>query len=351
MRILCIAVAATMLAGSAATTFGQCEDPFDAVLCVHHVAVADEQFEMDGRVSDFWSNWESKDYVELIPPGDCYPVTCGFDDAEDATLSIKAVGTSKGLYMLASVKDNTWVDRADIDDWGADAVDFYFDKLSANDIWTCTDCLIGLYDAVFSYSTQQFQVWMGATGLPAGCRYAYYDDQLWSWQTIELTWDEAKNQYGYEIDVIQGDDPGIKQQEWFFPWQTYAKGIEVGTLLDGKRLAFSGGYNDKDGDNADPHCLRWQTKDPWQNDANYWGDLLLADGMGTVEAVMDVKGAQAASVRAKPRAAVVSTEYFTLRGRRIARDALRSLPRGSMIMRRHRLADGTMVSEMHRVIR
>lgn len=352
MKRFSIAILACILAGSFVTAFGQCGDAFDAQLCVYPITEADEQFKMDGEKSAFWDNWQSNDYIEMLPPGDCYPERCGFDDASDATITIKAAGTGKGLYVLSSVKDNTWVDRADAEDWGADAIDFYFDKMSAEDIWGCTDCLIGLYSSTLTYTTQQFQVWMGATGVPDGCRYAYYDDNLWSWQTVGVTWDAAKVLYGFQVDVIQDTDPTIKHQEWFFPWQSYGKGIEVGTTLDGMKLGFSGGYNDKDGDNVEPHCLRWLGKDPWAGDDNYWGNFILQAGMGTVEAVVSVdEPARAASVHAKPTAKVLSTELFNLQGQKIATEAVRSLPTGSMIMKRHTLADGSKVSEMHRIVR
>ncbi len=350
MKRFSVAIMACILAGSFVAAFG-CQDPFNSTLCVYPIPEADDQFAMDGAVSAFWDDWGSNDYIEMLPPGDCYPDRCGFTDASDATLTIKAAGTSKGLYVLSIVTDNTWVDRADAEDWGADAIDFYFDKMSADEIWTCTDCLIGLYESTLTYTTQQFQAWMGATGVPDGCRYAYYDDNLWSWQTVGVTWDAAKTLYGFEVDVIELSATE-KAQEWFFPWQSYGKGIEVGTLLDGMKLGFSGGYNDKDGDNPDPDCLRWLGKDPWAGDDNYWGDFHLQAGMGEVEQAMSVDDrAGAASVHAKPTAKVMSTEFFNLQGQKIATEAVRALPTGSMIMKRHTLADGSKVSEMHRIVR
>ncbi len=281
MRVSAHIVVVLVAACAITRAHGQCSDPFDDQLCVYPVYEADTQFATDGQVSPFWSDWAARDYIEMNPPGSCYPDRCGFSGPEDAAIIVKAAGTSRGLYVLVEIHDNTWVDRADAEDWGADAIDFYFDKLSADDIWSCNDCLIGLYSSTLTYTTYQFQVWMGATGVPAGCRFAYYDDNLWSWQTVGVTWDAATALYGYEAEAIQVD-MNTKAIEWFFPWGAYCKGLDEGTVLDGMRLALSGGYNDKDGDNVDPHCLRWLGKDPWSGDANYWGDLVLQPGMGIV---------------------------------------------------------------------
>lgn len=265
-------------------SYGQtCDDPYDGNLCVYPVTGAPANVQ-DGVVSSFWSDWAGKDYIEMIAPNDCYPDRCGFIGTDDAVITIKAAATSVGLYMLSEVHDNTWVDRASADDWGADAIDFYFDAMDANAIWTCTGCLIGLYDSKLTYTTQQFQVWMGASAPPAGCRMAYYDEILWSWQTVGLDWLQLSTLYNIDIDVIT-IDASRKAQEWFFPWVHFGKGLAIGTQLDGMKLAFSGGYNDKDGDNTDPHCLRWLGKDPWSGDANYWGDFVLQPGIGNVDTV------------------------------------------------------------------
>lgn len=268
-------------------TQAQCDDPYDQTLCVPTLSEIEEgQFSAsDGQVSAFWNDWASRDYIEMVSPNSCYPGRCGFTGADDAMFTVKAAGTSKGLYLLTLAQDNVWVDRTTVDDWGSDCVDLYFDNLPSDDIASCTDCLIGLYSSALTFSTQQFQVWMGATQLPSGCRFAYYDANAWSWQTIGLDWMAASALYGLKVEVVQVDATH-KAQEWFFPWERVGAGLPVGTALGNKRMAFSGGYNDRDGDNPEPDCLRWLTKDPWtiENGETYWGDFLLAADMGTVQA-------------------------------------------------------------------
>jgi len=318
--------------GFAAMASAQCADPFDAVLCVYPVTGAPTEIR-DNAVSNFWSDWSGKDYMQMIPPDDCYPGRCNFSGESDANIEIKAAGTSRGLYILLTVTDNTWVDRASADDWGADAVDIYFDALDANTAHTCTDCKIGLYTTDLTYTTQQFQVWMGASALPTGCRIAYYDELMWAWTAGYIDWNMLESQYGLQVDVIALSSTQ-KAQEWFFPWGSYGKKgtILAGTLLDGKKIAFSGGYNDKDGDNVDPDCLRWLGKDPWSGapDPNNWGDLELQAGMGLVEPV---------SVKREKHLPVSITtktmrEYYTLQGQRVNLGTLRNVSTRTVLVNR-----------------
>ncbi|MBD3240423.1 MAG: hypothetical protein GF331_07545 [Chitinivibrionales bacterium] len=306
--------------------WGQCDDPRDEVLCVATLSPTEEASysSTDGQLADFWSdaNWTGKDYIELLPPDNCYPDRCGFSGAEDASFIVKAAATARGLYLLALAKDNTWVDRADADDWGADAADLFFADQSSEEIASCTDCLIGLYSSALTYGTQQMQVPMGGSALPNGFRYARYDPNLWSWQTTEIDWTTAEATYGLEVEVVLVD-ANTKAQEWFLPWQKFGDGIEAGTDLSGKRFAFSGGYNDKDGDNPQPDCLRWLQKDPWtiEDGETYWGDLLLSNDIGVVEAVLPVAPTPR-STRALP-SGMIRSEHFTLAGERLPDGAVR----------------------------
>jgi len=338
------AVVACVLAMTS-VSFGQdCSDAYDNNLCVYPIPAADAQFAVDGALSAFWADWTGKDYAEMIPPGSCYPGRCNFTGgASDAKLVIKAAGTGRGIYILSTVTDNTWVDRADPTDWGADAIDFYFDSKDANNIYTCTDCRIGGYCTLCTYTTQQFQVWMGATSLPTGCKYQYYDENLWSWQDSYVEFVNMKFLYGMEVDVVALPG-GDKAQEWYFPWEKYGQSIAVGTLLDGMQVAFSGGYNDKDGDNANPDCLRWLLKDPWAGDANYWGNFTMQAGMGNVVPGIGIHD-KAFKAAAAGKAQKASTAFFTLQGQKITAP-LNTLPKGAIVVQRSTMTDGSVVSNV-----
>ncbi len=285
-----IAVAA--LAGALVVQAQTCDDPYDHTLCVPTLQASDEaSFSVsDNALSSFWGNWTGNDYIDLISPDNCYPDRCGFVGTDDATLMVKAAASTRGLYLLVEVNDNTWVDRADANDWGADAVDLYLDARAPNDIATCTGCLIGMYSSSLTYTTRQFFVWMGGSSLPDGALAAHYDDNLWSWQSATMTWEQLQSQWGMHAEVVS-IDATRKAQEWFLPWDRFGGDFVEGASLAGRQLGLSGGYNDKDGDNSEPHCLRWLTRDPWATDAtstNYWGTLQLADDIGPVAAASAV---------------------------------------------------------------
>ncbi len=269
-------VALSMLLCIAGGVYGQIGSS-DSVLVARQLTVEEESmFRRDGRPSPFWMRWNA-DSIDMMAPANCYPDRCGFTGIEDARVAVKAAWSRKGLYLYLCVRDDRWVERTDAEDWGADVLDMYLDSQDARSIFTCTDCLMGLYASTLTYCTQMFQTWIGAPQQPQRFRYAYYDENLWSWQTVELTYDAAEVLYSISMDVA-GAGTGARMQEWFIPWSSLGCGIQEGTTLVGKRIAFTAGYNDKDGDNVEPHCLRWRGKDPWATDAqlvNYWGDILL----------------------------------------------------------------------------
>jgi len=310
-------VAAALCAGQASA---QCSDAFDNVLCVSTITpVQAAQFSAtDGQVAGFWAGL-SGDFFELVPPDNCLTGMCGFSGESDGTVKIKAAGTTKGVYLYIEVQDNVWVDWSGGNSYGDDSVDLYFDKLDANTVHTCTDCKIGLYTSDLSYTTQQFQVFMGANTPPSTFRFAYYDAASWAWTTVNTSWADARAQYGFEVEAVTVDATH-KVQEWFFPWDTWGtQGLAPGTALGGMRLGFAGGYNDMDGDNPQPDCLRWPLGgDPWLSDRNYWGDLLLASDMGTVEAHSTAASRPAGMARpAAPARVGASDALYTLRGERV----------------------------------
>ncbi len=333
-------------------SYAQCEDPYDAVVCASLLS-SDQvaQFSAsDDAVSAFWDDLNG-DYVELVPSqSDCYPGYCGFTDGSDASMLVKVGATVEGLYVYSEVRDNTWVDPSGGDSYGDDSVDLYFDKLSADEIFTCTDCLNGTFSSTLTFTTQQFQVFMGATEAPRTFRYSYYDDNIWTWSTVHLAWDNAEALYGFEAEILQVDAT-TKAQEWFFPWTFFGKGIETGVDLNGKKVGFAGGYNDMDGDNIEPDKLRWPNgKDPWASDAqtvNYWGDILLPDLTAVREGGPALTRQPRETVGGQP----VSVDYFSLAGEKLSADAILGLRPQALVVRQTTYADGSCHSVAVRVTR
>jgi hypothetical protein len=271
-------------------------DPYDHELTVYWLGENQSNaFAVnDGQVSPFWDDdWAGRDYIELQFPGDANPDGAPFTGSDDASVVIKAAADCSGLYLCCIVQDNTWVDRAGSDDYGADAMDLFLDQRSAEEIAICDGCYVGLHNTSLTYGTQQFQVWMGATTPPSSLQYQAYDESQWSWQAATCTFEQLNALLGIGFEVIIMDGTH-KAQEWFVPWRSVGRGGQSTIPGPGKRIAMSGGYNDKDGDNTTPGELRWLTKDPWASDAQqvqYWGDLLMASDFGSGGCTMTVRDA------------------------------------------------------------
>jgi hypothetical protein len=277
MRVL-----ALLLVAGTVCVWAQQVDPWDHALVVYWLTPAQEAaFDAtDGVISGFWTNdWDGRDYIEMNTDDNHNPTTVAFTGPTDAEFVVKAGGSCRGLYLYCSAMDNVWVDRSSPTDYGADAVDLYLDNMSSGEIANCTDCYVGLYNTTLTFTTQQFQVYMGGASLPTGLRFAHYDNSLWSWTTEDdLTWSEANSAYGFGFDVVH-EDQAHKVQEWFIPWASVGNGGLAAVPSPGTHLGFTGGYNDKDGD--DPNCseMRWLGQDPWASDAQqvqYWGDLVMS---------------------------------------------------------------------------
>jgi len=298
-RFLCTVTILTFTAFSPAA-YGQCNDAYDNVICVTKIdSAAGAQFNAhDGALTPFWSTIGG-DYFELTPDNAqyCDTSSCGFTGPQDAKMYVKLAATQACLYLYIEVQDNVWVDWTDPNSYGDDSVDLYFDEMTGEEVWTCTDCHAAPYGARMSYATQDFQVFMGASATPTELRMGYYNEATYTWVHQDglnvFTFDEIREKVGLEVEVVE-IDATHKVQEWKFPWVGLGGGgLWVGTDLSNRKLAFCAGYNDKDGDNDQPHKLRWPgPRDPWLTAdfyeyGNQWGDMLLPPNMGVVIAPGD----------------------------------------------------------------
>ena len=301
---------------------GQCPvDPSDRTLCVYKLTAAQAaEFDAsDGMVSAFWSNWTDKDYIRMVPPDNCYPSRCALTDSADASMTVRAAATERALYLYAEVTGDVWVDWPGGDEWGQDAVEVYTDQLAADAIWTCPDCLIGLYDTRFTWTTLELLVYMGSQSPPTQFTRVACDEGIWcEFFWITMTFEAARIIHGFEAEVIPVHD-GVKVQEWYVPWVFYGQGLVPGTDLADRRFAFSVGYNDMDSDSATADCLRWLGKDPWTSDSNtvnYWGDLLLPSDVGAVEPYAAVAKPRGAAGTGTARHVLPQAQVYSLDGRR-----------------------------------
>ncbi len=361
MKCAHFAIAAFIFGGVVATAYGQCDDARDDVLCVSRIdAAAAAGFDAsDGQLSAFWNSLEG-DYFELTPDNAQYCDTgsCGFTDPADGKLYVKAAATNEALYIFFEVQDNVWVDWTDPNSYGDDSVDMYFDEMSGEEVWNCTDCHAAPYGARMSYNTQQFQVFMGASSVPTELRMSYYDEASYSWVHRDglnvFTFDEIKEKIGLEVEVVE-TDATHKVQEWKFPWTGIGGGgLTDGTDIGGRLLAFAGGYNDKDGDNDQPHKLRWPgPRDPWltadhETLGNQWGDLKVPEGIvvGAEDSVLPRAGRVTAAALEG-----ASTQMYTLTGQRVTGERLSNGTAASLLVQRQVLKDGSVVTNRMHIAR
>lgn len=292
--LLCVVIAA-------GEVWAQCDDVFDNILCAYALTPAEAaQFSRtDSVLSGFWEAWGGRDSIAETPPDYCDPDhACTPSSPDDAKLVVKAAATRYALYLYVEVTDDVFIDHGPSENWGADAIDLFFDQLSADGIMTCELCLTGLYATSITYTTAQYQIWtMSDDSLALGCKYQPFGE--WTWQTQDLTWDAMEALYGISAQPV-GLSPHRRAYEWRIPWVSYTDGLAAGDDLAGRRLAFCAGYSDMDSVGDTVMALRWLGRDPWADDAletNYWGDILLPAGLGTVDTL------GSASVRSSPAAA------------------------------------------------
>lgn len=263
-----------------APAWSQCTNSVDSTLCVplltHAQATAFSA--TDGHLSWFWSalSSEATDSAVLVAPDYCWEHRCDFSGPQDASMRVRAAYGDSGLYVWMLVRDDEWVAPADSGDWGADRIDVYLDTMSSENLWNwfVLESSIGYVTVPLSYSSKLLGVYLASDtdGVPA--QVQYYDSSAWSWTFRSLDEVQLGSEFGVVYELLVLSDTTY-ELELFMPWTWFVSGTE-NSIPAGSRMAFTFGYNDKDGGDVDPSCLRWLGKDPWAGDANYWGDLLLA---------------------------------------------------------------------------
>jgi hypothetical protein len=361
--------------------FGECKcdvfempevDEADDILIVYPL-LADEVDAFscrDGQISDFWSGprWQERDRIVMTTERNSYPGRDGWDGSDDARVRIQAGADSTGLYLYIEIFDDAFVDpvgdiheQTDSTRWQYDAVEIFFDLISSNEFVDTTPALIAVDNTQLSFDSRHFQAWMGKTSSPQEMRLSYCDVSSWAWDSVVVSIDNEVNKlHGMGVDPVQVDE-NHKVQEWYIPWGPVSARIEG--MLDGRRFAFSAGYNDLDGDGDPVNSLRWRNLDPSYDEKELaeagfsmrttWGDLHMADGIGEsvvhrpccqppcCQPSIGVKSARRFLVMDDSH--VKSVEYFTLLGRRVSVEAARQMrnQNAAVLVRRVRLRDGT----------
>jgi hypothetical protein len=193
----------------------------DSVLYCYELEPAEEaQFSgTDAQLSPFWAAWATRDSIALVPPGSCARRYCSLTDPADATLVVKAARGSGGLYLMADMVDNSWMDNG-YSLSSLDVLQVWIDKRTVAEIDTCSGCRVGLYSSALTYSTRQLAIPVGAEWLNGDFGLAYYDENLWSWQMQRLLPEQLDTSRFSDMRVERIiSTPNRRAVEVLIPWR------------------------------------------------------------------------------------------------------------------------------------
>jgi hypothetical protein len=333
-------------------------DPSDAILIAYTLTpVQKAEFSAtDGKISKFWeTDWIGRDYIDMNTATSSYPGVDNWEGEDDARMSIKAAGDAEGLYLYMEVSDNLFIDPDASFGYQYDACDLYFDALSSDEIRTGgTEIFVNPgYGWAMTFTSQQFQIFMGGATIPNAMRYNYYDPLYFDFTFNHFTFEEIPSRYmGMAIEVVRIDETS-KAQEWFIPWNYIGVvGIPAGTVLAGRKFGFAGGYNDMDGNADAVNMLRWRTRDPFsptpdgsgvsQYGLESWGDIEMDADMPAAKGVGVRYGAVKGRVKANDR--IAHSAFYNLRGGKIG--FKEGITRNKVLVQRSVLSNGSIVSRM-----
>ncbi|GAH05164.1 unnamed protein product, partial [marine sediment metagenome] len=239
-----------------------------------------EQFSTaDDKVSGFWELIDgSKDFISLSARRNATQGTAfNFVLTHDCNMRVKAAYGTDGLYLLFEINDdndvawpNSLVGTENQQFYmNFDAVDFLMDSRSTAEIADPANREMFITRSFgFTSTSKQYQVACG-TGKERPTGFMRSTPDPWDMHAVYYTFEEAATQLGLQIENIKTDYFN-KAQEWFIPWSEYGGGLS-GEPAAGTKLAFSGGFNDRDeGEHFPPgvttsggnrSCLQWHALD------------------------------------------------------------------------------------------
>lgn len=267
----------------------------DSVLMVHRLSpAAVAQFSaVDQQISPFWSHWEGRDSVLMVPSTHSHSAKDEWSGEGDAAVVLKAAGAPSGLYLLVTVHDDSWVCRDTTSDPMIDLVTFWLDTMELADMRACLDCLFGLAGASVTYSGPGYGLEAGREPPAQKYMVMHKDPSLWSYQMATFSFQDPVGDYYASMAGLTGETvfeaAGQRSTEWRLPWSAISS-PSWGNLTSpppaGRRLSLSLEYLDTDSpDTVSDSWLTWIGDGLWdaENVAGYgWGELVVAENMDDV---------------------------------------------------------------------
>jgi hypothetical protein len=313
-------------------------DAHDAVLVAYQITPAQEaEFSRDGSVTPFWSAWDSAnqrtspqlDYAELTPILNGWVTGGSFSGPEDAALEERAAFGQNGLYLYVRVTDDNWQGPTD---YRTDAVDFFVDRLSSDSIRSCNpaDCYVQpSFFWSLTFYTVQYEIPVGGGAVPPNIMVNYFDGSCSGCGGGSVPISSLPQAYrGMNLDVVRRNANSCVL-EFCIPWSWVGCLGGVGNMpVVGRKIAFTGGYNDVDSgqSTSEQTNLRWKEREPFayctdltppHDFCDAWGDIEFGPALSDVASVAPARGR--ASVATYATRNVVPSEWYSLCGRRITR--------------------------------
>ncbi len=232
--------------------------PSDAVLVVYNVMMYSWS---NGELSTEWEQWQYADSIELHPSGDCTNAACMAPSSSFTRFTVKAAADNVGLYLLVTAQDNSWLDSAGTSLGDGDHAVFYLEQRPASAVLADSTMIIPSSELNRTYATQVLRIPLSHND---SATLSYYDDNLWSWQTLRLSRAQLATLYHISYDLVAGGSYS-RSVEVLIPWMTLAKGLPVATQISGKRMAFWVGYDDRDLGDSSVARLRWRPVLPYDS--------------------------------------------------------------------------------------
>jgi hypothetical protein len=249
------------LPGSNSTSMVPAAKEADSVLIAYELLPGMEaQFDQNpGSVTPFWNSSRTPNQVNphLTPEKEAsnnrnYYV---YKDEFDAQAIIKAAYCTKGLYLYFKIFDDQYPGRLDTNWWNNDAVDFFIDPFSPQELNSDPDRHFPVRNNSLTLSCIQFQApFLKDGGLdtiyvnssPAGKL-----DNATKMQPVQyrkFARNEAFKRLGVKVKSVVLS-PNLRVQEWFIPWEIINRQSKKNA--PGTAFGFVACYNDIDTVNAD----------------------------------------------------------------------------------------------------
>lgn len=303
----------------------------------------------DGKISDFWSDWNGKDYAKLAPLTHYHVNRNFFDNGnDDCQLEVKLAAGAAGFYLYCLVTDDQFMMPPFATASSFDALDFLFDSQSPMEIKEQVSGVFG--NSSFFFTSQQYKLFVGDNNTtPTEMGFVKVNAFAPNWDDVYSI--DQLGEMGVKIEILNISSTQ-KVMEWFVPY-AHLMGAGITSIEEGTSIAFCAGYNDRDAETGDLDCaIRLKghadpisgidyedgSEDDFAARGEYWGEVIFTQSV-TV-GVNSIPALRSSALNGE----IVSSEFYTLQGEKIAAKSISEIVNHSIVIQRSVLKNGNVVS-------